>query len=321
MAARTSSLVPPKYKTKYSVKNWSEYEQGLRNRGDVTIWFGEDAISGWVPRGSRSRGAQRRYSDLAIETALTLGLLFHLPLRQTEGFVGSLLRLMDLDLRPPDHSTLSRRAEQLDIRLPCKGRRPSIHLVVDSTGRQIVGEGPWTTAKHGERGTREWRKLHVGVDEDGVIVAQKLTDSTTDDAGVAPDLLDQIPDDKKIVRFTGDGAYDQNSIYETFAERGARVVVPPLKNAVPARSRTRAANARNRTVNRIKKVGRRQWKKETRYHRQARAENTFFRYKQILGSRLRSPDAGNQRIEARLACKILNRMIELGAPKSEAIRN
>ena len=79
MAARTSSLVPPKYKTKYSVKNWSEYEQGLRNRGDVTIWFGEDAISGWVPRGSRSRGAQRRYSDLAIETALTLGLLFHLP--------------------------------------------------------------------------------------------------------------------------------------------------------------------------------------------------------------------------------------------------
>ena len=114
MAARTSSLVPPKYKTKYSVKNWSEYEQGLRNRGDVTIWFGEDAISGWVPRGSRSRGAQRRYSDLAIETALTLGLLFHLPLRQTEGFVGSLLRLMDLDLRPPDHSTLSRRAEQLD---------------------------------------------------------------------------------------------------------------------------------------------------------------------------------------------------------------
>ena len=258
MAARTSSLVPPKYKTKYSVKNWSEYEQGLRNRGDVTIWFGEDAISGWVPRGSRSRGAQRRYSDLAIETALTLGLLFHLPLRQTEGFVGSLLRLMDLDLRPPDHSTLSRRAEQLDIRLPCKGRRPSIHLVVDSTGRQIVGEGPWTTAKHGERGTREWRKLHVGVDEDGVIVAQKLTDSTTDDAGVAPDLLDQIPDDKKIVRFTGDGAYDQNSIYETFAERGARVVVPPLKNAVPSRSRTRAANARNRTVNRIKKVGRRQ---------------------------------------------------------------
>ena len=321
MAARTSSLVHPKYKTKYSVKNWSEYEQGLRNRGDVTIWFGEDAIGGWIPRGKRCRGAQRRYSDLAIETTLTLGLLFNLPLRQTEGFVGSLLRLMNLDLRPPDHSTLSRRAKQLDIQLPSIGRKTAIHLVVDSTGLQIVGEGPWTTAKHGQRGTREWRKLHVGVDENGVIVTQKLTDSTTDDPGVVPDLLDQIPDDKKIVRFTGDGAYDQNSIYETFVELGARVVVPPVKTAVRSRAKTRGAKARNRTVNHIKKVGRRQWKKEARYHRQARAENTFFRYKQILGGRLRARDPGNQRAEARLACKILNRMIELGAPKSEAIRN
>jgi hypothetical protein len=321
MAARTSSLVHPKYKTKYSVKNWSEYEQGLRDRGDVTIWFGEDTISGWVPRGKRSRGAQRRYSDLAIEPALTLGLLFHLPLRQTEGFVGSLLRLMDLDLRPPDHSTLSRRAKQLDIQLPSIGRKTAIHLVVDSTGLQIVGEGPWTTAKHGQRGTRAWRKLHVGVDEDGVIVAQKLTDSTTDDAAVVPDLLDHVPDDKKIVRFTGDGAYDQSSIYETFAEVGARVVGPPLKNAVPSRSKTRAAKAQNRTVNRIKNVGRTQWEKEARYHRQARAENTFFRYKQILGSRLRARDSDNQRTEARLACKILNRMLQLGAPKSQAVRN
>ena len=155
MAARTSSLVPPKYKTKYSVKNWSEYEQGLRNRGDVTIWFGEDAISGWVPRGSRSRGAQRRYSDLAIETALTLGLLFHLLLRQTEGFVGSLLRLMDLDLRPPDHSTLSRRAEQLDIRLPCKGRRPRSILwstvLDDRSSAKARGQLPNTAS--GERGS------------------------------------------------------------------------------------------------------------------------------------------------------------------------
>ena len=321
MAARTSSLVHPKYKTKYSVNNWLEYEQGLRNRGDIMIWFSEDAIAGWIPRGKRSRGAQRRYSDLAIETALTLGTLFRLPLRQTEGFVCSLLRLMDLDLRSPDHSTLSRRAKQLDIQLPSIGRKTAIHLVVDSTGLLIVGEGPWSTAKHGERGARRWRKLHVGVDENGVIVAQKLTDSTTDDAGVVHDLLDRIPDDKKIVRFTGDGAYDQSSIYETFAELGARVVVPPVKTAVPSRVNTRAAKARNRTVNRIKKVGSRQWKKEARYHRQARAENTFFRYKQLLGSRLRARHPGNQRIEALLACKLLNRMIELGAPKSEAIRN
>ena len=178
MAARTSSLVHPKYKTKYSVGNWREYEQGLRSRGDVMIWFSEDAAAGWIPHGKRKRGAQRLYSDLAIETALTLGLVFRLPLRQTEGFVGSLLRLMDLDLESPDHSTLSRRAKLLRVELHAIGRGKSIRLIVDSTGLQILGQGPWANAKHGKKGTREWRKLHSGVDENGVIVAEKVTEST-----------------------------------------------------------------------------------------------------------------------------------------------
>jgi hypothetical protein len=320
MAARTSSLVHPKYKTKYSVKNWPEYEQALRDRGDVTIWFSEDAIVGWIPRGRRRRGAQRRYSDLAIETALTLRLLFRLPLRQAEGFVASLLRLMDLDLGSPDHTTLSRRAKQLEIELPVAGKRSSIHLVVDSTGLQIVGHGPWAAAKHGGAGTREWRKLHVGVDQSGVIVAEKITDSNVDDASVVPDLVGQVHCDKKITRFTADGAYDQSSVYETFAELGATVVVPPVKTAAASRRRTRAARARNRTVRRVRKVGRRKWKKETRYHRQARVENTFFRYKELFGGRLRSLQRDNQETEARLGCKILNRMLQLGAPRSEPIR-
>ncbi len=321
MAARTSSLVHPKYKTKYAVRNWPEYEHGLRARGDVTIWFNEGAIAGWSPRGKRKRGAQTMYSDLAIETALTLGLIFRLPLRQTEGFVGSLLRLLDLDLRSPDHSTLSRRARQLDVQLRTFGKKTKIHLIVDSTGLQILGQGPWAAAKHGGKGTREWRKLHVGVDENGVIVAEKVTDSTTADASVVPDLLDQIPNDRRIERFTADGAYDQSSIYETFAELGARVVVPPVKTATPSRSSTRGAKARNRNINRVRRVGRRKWKKETRDHCQARAENTFFRYKRFFGGRLQARHPSNQQTEARLACNILNRMLELGAPKSQAIRS
>ncbi len=321
MAARTSSLVHPKYKTQYSVKNWPEYEQGLRARGDVTIWFSERAIAGWSHRGKRKRGGQRRYSDLAIETALTLRLLFHLPLRQTEGFVGSLLRLLDIDLRSPDHSTLSRRGRQLETQLSAIGEKTKIHLVIDSTGLQILGQGPWAAAKHGARGTRAWRKLHIGVDANGVIVAEKVTDSTTADASVVPNLLEQIPSDRKVVRFTADGAYDHNAIYKTFDELGARVVVPPVKNATLSRARNRAARARNRTVNRVRKVGRRQWKKETHYHQQARAENTFFRYKQLIGGRLRSRHPGNQQTEARLACSMLNRMLHLGPPKSQAIRS
>ena len=228
---------------------------------------------------------------------------------------------MALDLRSPDHSTLSRRAKQLEIGLASVVPKTAIHLIVDSTGLQILGQGPWANAKHGKKGTRKWRKLHLGVDENGVIVAEKLTNSNVDDASVVPDLVGQISDDKKIGRFTADGAYDQSSIYETFAELGARVVVPPIKTATPSRDRSRGARARNRTINRINKIGRRQWRKETHYRQQARVENTFFRYKRIVGGRLRSRHPGNQQTEVRLACNILNRMLELGAPKSQAIRN
>ena len=109
MAARTKSKVTPKYKTKYRVKNWPAYEAALRKRGDVTLWFDDDALAAWNASANGRAGGQRRYSDLAILTALTLRTVFHLPLRQTEGFVASLIRVMGLDLETPDHTTLSRR--------------------------------------------------------------------------------------------------------------------------------------------------------------------------------------------------------------------
>ena len=228
---------------------------------------------------------------------------------------------MDLDLTSPDHTTLSRRAKQLEVQLRTFGKKTDIYLIVDSTGLQIRGQGPWANAKHDKKGTREWHKLHLGVDEKGMIVAEALTDSTTADASVVPDLVGQVPDDKNITRFSADGAYDHNSIYEMFAELGARVVVPPIKTATPSRTRTPGARARNRTINRVRKVGRRQWKKETGYRRQARAENTFFRYKQFFGNRLSARHPDNQKAEARLACNILNRMLQLGEPRPQAIRN
>ena len=106
------------------------------------MWVSEDAINAWRARPSRKRGGQRKYSDVAIETALALRLVFNLPLRQAEGFLRSLLALMGLHLEAPDHTTLSRRSQQLDVRL----RRPAAtkkgtHLIVDSTGLSIVGEG------------------------------------------------------------------------------------------------------------------------------------------------------------------------------------
>ena len=155
------SKVHPTYKTKYRVANWPAYNRALVRRGDVTVWVSSEAIAAWTPRRSGRRGGQRRYSDLAIETALTLRLLYHLPLRQAEGFLHALFGMMRLDLSAPDYTTLSRRSQHLRRRLrPPVPPDEGIHLVLDSPGLSIVGAGEWAAATHGGRGRRSWRKLH-----------------------------------------------------------------------------------------------------------------------------------------------------------------
>ena len=167
----------PRFKKRYRVGNRPAYERGLRARGDVTVWFADEALSTWTPPPARCRGGQRRYSNLAILTALTLRMLFHLPRRQTEGFVASLLRLMGLDLSAPDHTTLSRRNKDVLVPALSRGDGGPIHLVVDSTGLKIYGAGEWCSRKHRKANERGgWRKLHLGVDDDdGDVVAAALT--------------------------------------------------------------------------------------------------------------------------------------------------
>ena len=175
----------PKYKTKYRVGNWPAYDRALVQRGDVTLWLAPDAIARWEAAGVGKRGGQLQYSDVAIETALTLRLLFHLPLRQTEGFLRSIFGMLCLDLSAPDHTTLSRRAQRLNLTLRRVPTGTGIHLLVDSTGLSMVGDGEWAAVKHGSRGTRGWKKLHLGVDGSGVIVAHALTGGHVDDATTA----------------------------------------------------------------------------------------------------------------------------------------
>ena len=188
------SKVHPTYKTKYRVANWPAYNQALVRRGAVTVWLSSEAIAAWTPRRSGRRGGQRRYSDLAIETALTLRLLYHLPLRQAEGFLHALFGMMRLDLSAPDYTTLSRRSQHLTRRLRPGPTDEGLHLVLDSTGLSIVGEGEWAAAKHGGRGRRGWRKLYLGVDQSGVIRVHTLTEETGDDATTALDLLTAVDD-------------------------------------------------------------------------------------------------------------------------------
>jgi len=211
------SKVHPKYKNKYRVGNWPAYEQALVECGDVT-----------------------------------LRLVFRLPLRQAEGFLRSVLSLMGVDLEAPDHTTLSRRSQSLAVdfrRIPSRG---PVHLVVDSTGLSVVGEGEWAAVKHGGLGHRGWKKLHLAVDRAGVIVAHALTEPTVDDATTGIDLIETVDDE--IARVTADAAYDTIAFYDAATARGATVVVPPNKTAFVSRRRPRSG-ARDRTIKTMKKIG------------------------------------------------------------------
>ena len=186
------------------MSNWAEYERGLVGRGDITIWLSPEAIAAWKPGREGRRGGQRKYSDLAIETALTVRLVFHLPLRQAEGFLASVSRMMDVHLDVPDHTTLSRRSRSLEVGLHRAPSNEPLHLIVDSTGLSIAGQGEWAAAKHGGKGRRGWKKLHLGVDGSGVIVAQVLTDGHAHDAVQTSELLEAVGGD--IASLVGDAA-------------------------------------------------------------------------------------------------------------------
>jgi IS5 family transposase len=254
-------------------------------------------------------------------TALTLRLVFHLALRQTEGFVASLIRLMGLDLETPDHTTLSRRNDKVEVPPLAKKSDGPIHLVIDSTGLKIVGDGEWHAHRHKTSNKRRsWRKLHLGVDGDGFIVASELTDSGVDDASIGVAMLEE--NEARIARVTADGAYDTRAIYEALATVGVPevvIVIPPRKTASRSRPAEETLRQRDAAIARIAEVGRQQWRKESGAHQQARADNGMFRFKRLLGDHLRSRSPDGQKTEAMSGVNILNRMTALGMPESVAV--
>jgi len=314
-------------KQRRRVTNWAEYDAALRQRGSLTVWFTEEAVAAWEAEPRTTPGGQPHYSSLAITTALTLKAVFRLALRQTEGLTGSVIRLLGLDLSVPDHTTLSRRAETLEVPRPRSdsrteaGRDPEpVHLLVDSTGLKLCGAGEWLVEKHGTRTRRAWRKMHLGVDaETGRIVAATLTDRDVDDASQVGPLLDQV--DGQIASFTGDGAYDQDGVYTSVAERhpAAAIIVPPRATAVPSRTAETAPTQRDRHLDLIAEKGRMGWQKASGYNWRARAEATIGRFKRVIGDGLRSHTEERRATEMDVAVHVLNRMLELGRPESVRI--
>jgi hypothetical protein len=307
-------------KMKFKVTNWREYEAGLRRRGSLTLWITPEALSLWQAPKRMTRGGQQRYSDLAIETALTLGLVFGLRLRQTEGFLASVLELMGLDLAVPDHTTLIRRArtwrsseERRGRRFPAEG---PVHVLIDSTGLEVYGAGQWLEEKHGARSRRSWRKLHLALDADtGEIIAQVMTDRDTGDASQVEPLLDQI--EVPIRQFTADGAYEGKPTYDSVTRHSAdaAVIIPPRANAVE-RPDTEPASSRDRHIAAIRTDGRMKWQAAIGYGKRSLVETAIGRYKAIIGGRLRARSFGAQQTEVAFGCTVLNRMLACARPKS-----
>ena len=302
-------------KPRYRVTNGPEYDAALRRRGSLTVWFTDEAIAAWRAEPRTTPGGQPHYSALAIMTALTMRAVFHLALRQTEGLIGSVIALLGLDLTVPDHSTMSRRSKTLEMPPLRRSGTGPLHLLVDSTGLKLGGAGEWLVEKHGTSCRRSWRKLHIGIDaESGEILAIELTRKEIDDAARSGALLDQITD--PIASFTADGAYDQDRVYETVAERhpDAAVIVPPRATAVPSADAEFTPTQRDRHIQEIAEHGRIGWQKSSGYNLRARVEASIGRYKRVIGDALRSRTDETEATEVAIAAAGLNRMLEFGRP-------
>jgi hypothetical protein len=236
-------------RNRYRTRNWREYDRGLIARGDLTVWISPE-LTWHAAEGTGKRGRPRVFTDTAIQAVLTLNVLYQLPLRAAHGMAGSLIRLAaGLTWQVPHYSTLSRRQKDLTVEIPYRPRSGPLHLVIDSMGLKMLGEGEWKVRKHGADKRRIWRKVHLVIDADShEIRAVEMTGRRHGDGEIVPGLLAQLPEDEQIGVISGDGAYDTRGIYEASASRQADLVVPPRRNGRPWRRQTAGAGQRNETL-------------------------------------------------------------------------
>lgn len=318
MAKSPSKRKTPRKKGQPKKIDWAKYNDELVQRGSIDVWIEKGMIEVWeeLPDSpKRKRGAQKRYSDVAIITILRFGAIFHQRLRQTEGFVRSLFRSMNLELSVPDFSTLSRRGD-VAVAIP-RSPRESMVAIMDSTGLKVYGEGEWKVRQHGYSKRRTWRKFHVMIAADGEIRAVEFTDNSVADSEAAPKLLAQEP--AQIDDLAGDGGYDRKNVYAAGLARGVKAFrIPPQKNArIIQHGNTKAEpHPRDTNLRAIRQTTRKRWKEQTGYHIRSLVETTMFRLKTIFGDRLHARKFENQRTEALIKASILNRMWQLGMAES-----
>ena len=307
----------PRPKGLYRVKNWSEYEKALVQRGSMTFWMSDGFEKTWMYIGKKQRGSQFEYTDQAILMMLTVKEVFHQTNRGVEGFVRSLFEMMKINLPVPDHSTLSKRGKDLKVKLPKKASQ-SLNIVMDSTGLKIYGEGEWKVRMHGVSKRRTWRKLHIGANpEDGEIQAVLLTQNNVGDDQAVEKLLEQI--EQPIIDFAADGAYDKRKVYDSLNAHSpdVHILIPPRKNArIWKHGNTKTERLkRDENLRAIRKDGRKEWKKNSGYHVRSLVETTMFRLKTIFGDALSARLLETQTTQALVRCAALNKMTHLGMPQ------
>ena len=299
-------------KMAFKVQNWSAYEAGLRRRGSLTLWIEDAALECWQTIGP---GGQARYTATAIQTCLMLRTAFKLALRQSEGLMTSVLTLMGLTLSAPDHTTVSRRGVTLPVSRRVQVPSGPLHVLIDSTGLQIYGAGPWLQAKHGARSRRTWRKLHLAVNAaSGKIVAQTLTDQDTDDPSQVGPLLDQI--NNPIVQVTADGGYERSHLSDgRRARRGHRGGDSTARDGC-SQDELDPPTQRDGHLAMIAKQGRLAWQTATGYGQRSLVETTMGCYKALIGPRLHARGFAAQQTEAAIGVAVLNQMLAAGRPDS-----
>lgn len=315
----------------YRVRNWKEYNKALTNRGDLTFWISDSTLKEWDYTGKRRRGGVQLYSDVAIKASLAIKELFHLPFRMTEGFMKSILnKLSPFPIKAPNYTTLCRRAKEINFRLSAKKHlNEPLHVLIDSTGMSIYGEGEWQRKKLGKDKQRDWRKLHIAVDaKEQIILSLEVSGGRGYDSHYFGELIDKVR--SPIEKIYADGAYDKLGCYLKAYERKSKLITPPQRTACEQKENRGyennvAYNIRDDAIRFIKRYldrdeGRKAWKEAQGYHKRSLVETTMFRLKSIFGDVVRCRTIETQKIQLLIRCYVLNQMTRLGMPKNMAVK-
>lgn len=307
----------------YRIRNWAEYNRALIQRGSITVWMDEKAVKNWFSSYHTCRaGRPATYSDEAILLLLILREVYQRSLRSLQGFVQSLFKVMGLDLPVPSYSQISRRAKSLHKKLGqlTKGKQAR-HIIFDSTGLKVYGEGEWKVKVHGKGKRRTWRKFHIGIDaETQDILCFELTENDKGDAEAAERMLGNLPCGIKSAR--GDGAYDASRFRKKVHDKGGSCIVPPPKGAAYKGKQEGWEKERDDAIAAIHgfgggEKGRKLWKTCSGYHERSLVETAMFRIKKMFGGGLKSRSMGAQKTEAFCKVLVINKMNKLGMPKFE----